>query len=376
LIAIAVRFAVFFGSWIWPIPNESQVPVSPLHLQAYLDFAFYLDSLEQYRSLSFRDLLDLFIAFYQRPFTEQFGHIIAGPVFPILVGVFDYRLNNTLPLGLFYLGLSCLLSFVWLRYLSSNGVGFIWLAGLAVVPNPIWFTLIISPDIVFAALIALFHYFYFKDDRKVSDGLFWLGFLLLILLTRPNGYSVLLFVFVDFGYRAIKGDKSSIPGAVMFLVLAALFALYLYPYFITEARKTVEDAVFFGLTTSAYRTGLFPVLPGLLDVSLSWLMLAGAKVLYFVGLRPAYGDTDMWLVFARASAGLILLPGMIVAVFKAPRRELLFMLIFFLPIFFGPTQDRYNLPLFAILFRYGSVAWDYLFAMLPKRLRLSKIVND
>jgi hypothetical protein len=352
------------------------VPVSPLHLQAYLDFDFYLISLERYRSLSFMELLNLFIAFYQRPITDQFGHIIAGPVFPILVGVFDYRLNNTLPLGFFYLSLSCLLSFVWLKYLSLNRVGFIWLLGLAIVPNPIWFTLIISPDIVFAALIAFFHYFYFKDDRKLSDGFFWVGFLLLILLTRPNGYSILLFVFIDFGYRVIRGEKNSIPGAVMFSVLIALFALYLYPYFITEARKTVGDAVFFGLTTSAYRTGLFPILPGFLDVSLSWLMLAGAKILYFVGLRPAYGDTDLWLVVARAGAGLILLPGMIIALFMASRRELLFLLIFFLPIFFGPSQDRYNLPLFAILFRYGSVAWDFLFALLSKWRRLSKIVAD
>jgi hypothetical protein len=358
---------------MWPIPNESLMPVSPVQPQAYLDFGFYLQSLEQYRSLSPTELIDLFVIFYQRPFSEQFGHIIAGPVFPGLVGIFDYSADNTLPLALFYLGLSCVLSVVWLKYLNSQGVHFIWMLALAVAPNPIWFTLVISPDIIFATLIAFFHYFYFKEESQPIDKLIWLVFLSLVLLTRPNGYSILLFVFIDYGYRALRGDKSVIPGTVLFAVLTALFALYLYPYFITEARKTVSDAIFFGIKTSSYRAGLFAALPVFLDVPISWLALAGAKILYFVGLRPTYGDTILWLVVLRASAGAILLPGLLVALFIAPRREQLFLLVFFLPIFFGPTQDRYNLPLFAILFRYGSTAWDYLFDRLPGTRRRSKV---
>jgi hypothetical protein len=364
---------VFFGSIIWPIPNESLLPVSPTHPQAYLDFSFYLKSLEQYRSFSPLELLELFVAFYQRPFSEQFGHIIAGPVFPGLVGIFDYSADNTLPLALFYLALSCALSIFWLKYLNSQGVRLIWMLALALAPNPIWFTLIISPDIIFAALIAFFHYFYFKSESKIGDKLMWLIFLSLVLLTRPNGYSILLFVFIDYGYRVLRGDKSGIPGTVLFAVLTALFALYLYPYFITEARKTVSDAVFFGIKTSAYRTGMFPTLPTFLDMPISWLALAGAKILYFVGLRPTYGDTSLWLVILRASAGAILLPGLVTALFRAPRREQLFLLIFFLPIFFGPTQDRYNLPLFAILFRYGAIPWDYLFDRLSGTHGMSKV---
>jgi hypothetical protein len=351
------------------------MPVSPLHPQVYLDFRFYLQSLEQYRSLSFMELLDKFITFYQRPFSEQFGHIIAGPVFPGLVGIFDYNPKNTLPLATFYMGMSCILSFAWLKYLSSNGVGLIWLIALALAPNPIWFTLIISPDILFATLIAFFHYFYFKSGRKLSDSAFWLVFLLLILLTRPNGYSILLFVFIDFGYRLVRGDKDSLPGVAFFSILVALFALYLYPYFITEARKTVADAIFFGLKTSDYRTGLFSDLPRFLDLVISWTALAAAKLLYFVGLRPTYGDTSWWLVLLRASAGVILLPGLILVAFRAPRREQLFLAMFFLPIFFGPTQDRYNLPLFAIMFRYGSIVWDYVFARLLKGSGLAKVAS-
>jgi hypothetical protein len=361
---------------VWPIPNESLVPVSPLETQAYLDFSFYLKSLEQYQTMSLSELFDLFVAFYQRPITDQFGHIIAGPVFPALVGIFSYDSSNTLPMAFSFLGISCVLSFVWLKYLSLSGVRLFWMLALALAPNPIWFTLIISPDMIFAVLIAFFHYFYFKPDRSVSDNLNWLVFLLLILLTRPNGYSILLFVFIDYGFRSCKGDKSSIPGVAIFAFLVALFALYLYPYFITEIRKTVSDAVFFGIPTSDYRAGLFSNFPGFLDLPLSFLMLAGAKLLYFSGLRPSYGDTNVWLVLLRAGAGAILLPGLITAFFRAPGREKVFLGLFFLPIFFGPTQDRYNLPLFAIMFRYGSIGWEYLFALLLKGSRLGKVEAD
>jgi hypothetical protein len=364
IIAVLVRCAVFVGSMIWPIPNESQVLVSPLVTQAYLDFSFYLKSLEQYQTLSMSELLDLFVIFYQRPLTDQFGHIIAGPIFPMLVGIFDYDAENTLPLAFFYLGISCVLAFVWLKYLSSHGVRFYWLIALAIVPNPIWFTLIISPDLIFATFVAFFHFYYFKDNRRISDNFIWLGFLLSLLLTRPNGYSILLFVFIDYGYRAIKGDKAGIRGTAFFAILVTLFALYLYPYFITEARKTVTEAVFFGITTSEYRSGLFIQLPAFIDKPLSWLVLATAKLFYFVGLRPSYGDTSLWLVLLRAGAGAVLLPGLVYAAFSAPRREQMFLAMFFVPIFLGPTQDRYNLPLFAILFRYGAIVWDLFFARL------------
>jgi hypothetical protein len=351
---------VFFGSMFWPIPNESLDLVSPLHHQAYQDFQFYIDSLEQYRTLSLMELWDLFSAFYQRPLTEQFGYIIAGPVFPGLVGVFKYGEGSTVPMGLFYLGVSCLLAFIWLKYLSSGGVHFFWLLVLAIAPNPIWFTLIISPDIIFAIFVTIFHFFYFKDQKNIRDNITWITFLLLLLLTRPNGYSILLFVLFDFCLRSSRGERIFISGTVILVILSVLFALYLYPYFVTATRITVTDIGFFNQSTAEYHQGLFPNLPEFIDITLSWILLAGAKLLYFTGLRPSYGDTSMWLVALRGAAGLVLLPGLLYVFIKAERREQLFISIFFLPIFIGPTQDRYNLPVFAILFMYGTMFWNSL----------------
>lgn len=361
-IAVAVRLGVFAWALVWPIPNESLFPVSPLNIQGYPDFAFYLRSLEQYRTLPIAELFAKFVAFYQSPFEEQFGHIIAGPFFPALMELFDYRAGNTLPMALFYLVLDCAWAAIWLKYLSNRGMSAFWQLLLAIAPNPVWFMLVVSPDLVFALLVALFFYFYMRDERRPRETLLWVGFLLLILLTRPNGYSVLLFVLVDFAWRNVKYRTQEPWGLLSIGLLALLFGLYLYPYFITEMRKTAEDNIFFGLPTSAYAAGLFRTLPEWLDLTVSWAALAGAKTLYFVGLRPSYGATSDILVAFRALAGLVLLPGLVVAALRAPMRERLFLGLFFLPIFLGPTQDRYNLPIYPLLFYYGSTFYDALWA--------------
>ena len=125
------------------------------------------------------------------------------------------------------------------------------------------------------------------------------------------------------------------------------------------------DTQYFGIRSSEYIAGMIGILPTWLDLLVSWGALAGAKVLYFVGLRPSYGETTMTLVFVRAAAGLVLLPGLIHIIFAMPRRQKLFVALFCLPIFLGPAQDRYNLPIFPLLFLHGALAYQALY----KRLR-------
>ena len=61
-------------------------------------------------------------------------------------------------------------------------------------------------------------------------------------------------------------------------------------------------------------------------------------------------------------AGIVLLPGMIYAIWYAPRRTKLFLIVFMLPFILGASQDRYNLPILPILFYYGALfyiaAWS------------------
>ena len=90
----------------WPIPNENQFYVSPLHPPGYQDFEFYMASLKRYAMDSIWEIIGDFVAFYQRPFEDQFGHIIAGPVFPALVALFDYQIEKSIPFSVFFYFLS------------------------------------------------------------------------------------------------------------------------------------------------------------------------------------------------------------------------------------------------------------------------------
>jgi hypothetical protein len=367
LVMVLYRLAIFFGSMIWPIPNENLTPVSPLNGQGYLDFQFYLTSLVQYQSLPLADIFEKFIAFYQRPFQEQFGHIIAGPVFPAIIGIFDYRPGNTLPLSVTFLILDCLWSGLWIKWASNKGIPTIGLFGFALAPNPVWFMLILSPDLVFAALVGFFYLIYFREHQTRISGIVWGTLLCLILLTRPNGYSLLLFVLLDVFWTQYRDDGFKVWRIAFLSALALLFALYLYPYFITEMRKTAVDHVFFGYKTSDYSGGIFPLLPDLLDKSLSLLALGMAKTLNFVGLRPSYGATHDFLVLLRALPGFLLLPGLVWGIFYAGVRHRMLLLLFTLPIFLGPSQDRYNLPVYPLLFFFGIQFYQHFWRKVASR---------
>ena len=356
-VAVLFRLTVFVGSIFWPIPNENLVPVSPLSNQGYFDFAFYLDSLHQYRTLHPMELLGKFVEFYQRPLDSQFGHIIAGPVFPLLIGIFDYAEGQTLPMALFYLSVDCVWSIAWLWWFARRRLPFAWMVVFALAPNPVWFMLVVSPDLIFAALIGFFYVLYFSDRRSPASNAAWIGLVLLILLTRPNGYSILLFVLADGAWRHFRVKRIDVWTIAAFLGMAILFGLYLYPYFITEMRKSAADHVFFGLPTSAFIGGVFASLPEWLNIVVSWLALAIARVLYFVGLRPSYGATPELLVILRALPGMILLPGLVWGLMRGGGRQAMFLALFCLPVFLGPSQDRYNLPVYPLLFFFGAQAY-------------------
>ena len=353
LVAWAFRAGVFVVAAIRPIANERGEPVSPLLPQSYLDFAFYSDSLNLYAG-SWANILRDFIRFYQDPAAFDGGPIIAGPVFPALIGLFRYGPGFYLPLELFFLAVSCALVAFWLWWLAGQGLGRGWLLAFALIPNPVWFTLVTSPDLLFAAIFAGFFYFYFVAKRSRWQTAAWIAFLVLLPLTRPNGYAVLLFVGLHVAWEALQQRRINASRAALAILLLIVFALFLYPYFLSEMQKAGNILSYFGHTPAAYVGGVYPSLPRWLDLPLSWSSLAAAKLMYFTGLRPSYGVTAPELVLARAAAGLVLLPGFAYLILRAPLREKALIALFALPILVGPSQERYYLPIYPILFLYGA----------------------
>ncbi len=365
-LAVLFRVVVFFATMIMPIPNEDLFLVSPLHGQKYLDFSFYVESLHQYRSETIWSIFQKFVHFYQRPLEEHFGHIIAGPIFPLIIGIFDYTDGNTLPLATCFLFFNCLWWVIWLRWFAEKGLGLAWLCIMALMPNPVWFMLVVSPDFVLAALVGFFYVLYMREQQTAQTMLLCAFFVVCIVLTRPNGYSVLIFVLLDNLWRHYRSGDGNLWLIALVGVSTFLVGLYLYPYVVIEARKMVINHVFFGMSTSTFWAGLFPKLPDWLDIPLSLLALGGAKILYFVGLRPSYGMANDGLVLLRALPGLVLLPGLVWGLFFAGMRTRLFLITFLLPVLMGPSQDRYNLPLFPLLFGFGAHAMSVLWQRLRR----------
>jgi len=355
LLAILFRVGMFAYAAILPISNEDGLRVSPTTYQRGIDFSFYSESAEAYASVSIVDLFGKYVAFYNAPFSEQRGYITAGPVFPLLISALDYSEVSTIPLALLFLFMATALAVMWLLWLDKMGVSFPWLIIFALLPNPLWFMLNISSDLPLAFLTACFYLLYFRDHWRIPHVIGWLIVVALAVLTRPNGYSLVVFVFLDLVLRRDWDLQKRFVAGGLAGAFAVLCGLYLYPYFVNTMKMTAELRAnyFFGISQDDFVIGVFSQLPSWLDVPLSWLSLLGAKTLYLVGLRPSFADVDWWIVFLRAGAGVIMLPGLVYVALCGGRRHRLLIGLFVLPILLGPSQDRYILPIQPLLFYFG-----------------------
>lgn len=354
--ATAIRFGVFVFAMFVPIPNEQGDLVSPLLPQRYLDFQFYLDSLARYAA-SLPEVAHQFVDFYRAPFSDRVPGLISGPVFPLVIGVSGFSSGAYLPLGIAYLVLGSALAILWLGWLHKHGVQGPWLVAFALLPNSIWFTLVISPDLLFAAEFAAFFWAYFATGRSRWQTVGWVTALVLMILTRPNSFSVMLFVALDVAWTLLRGRSLPLTRAAALLVLLLVSGVYLFPYFVFEMNKAGNLLTYFGYTPVQYLDGIYTVLPEWLDRLLSWVSLLGAKLLYLTGLRPSYGITPWGMVLLRGAAGLVLLPGLVVLLWTAPMAVRALVALYCLPFILGPAQDRYYIAVYPLLYLYGVRGW-------------------
>ena len=125
----------------------------------------------------------------------------AAPLFPLLIYLADYRDANPLPMAVLFFCLSTTWIVVWLKWLIAQNVPFWMLVLVALLPHPIYYMICISTDLLFALLFAVFFVHYFKRSWQTSNIVVWSVCLLLMLLTRPNGVAVMLFVCADIVMR-------------------------------------------------------------------------------------------------------------------------------------------------------------------------------
>lgn len=372
LVTAVLVYAAFLALLaVRPMRNDFGEPVSPFHkVERANDIAFYESTLGTYRTLGLGGLLarfaDAITQVTRHPIREVDWrrYWLSGPVFPVLLALFDYRAGHTLPLALAYFVLAVLYAGAWLYWMAARGLPRVWLMGFVLLPSPAWYMVTISTDLLFATLFVLFYLTSVADrsqtgSARSSLGLLGVALLLLLGLTRPNALSLVSFVLLHQAYRL--ANKAARPAHVAVCAGLLLLLLFYYlPYVLATYTIGASGTIYtyFGRPVTSFTDpGLFPDLPGLINRAASLCALAGAKTLYFVGLRPSYSQQGWLIVLIRSAPGLVLLPGLIRLFWRERGSERLLVAFFFVPMLFGPAQDRYNLPIQALLYYHGALAW-------------------
>lgn len=360
--SIIVRLTIFLLAMVFVINDHKGYVVSPLVVQKGIDTKFYQSAANHYKTIGISVLIEKTKAFYQAPeiIVEKpeasLSKISPLPLFPLTLIGFNYKTGNTLPLAIFYLFVSCILCYGWLKWLKQNNVPNWGLWTFAVIPNPVYFMLAISTDLLFAFLFFIFFVSYFNEHRH-SKNSFWIYSLIGMSLLRPNAISIILFVLWD---KYFNDENSLIRDNrklnLLIIVVTGILVVFTLPYFIYYV-TFAKSFTYFGISNEEYLKGAFKAFPEVLDRIISLGSFILAKILYFVGLRPSYSDIPMHMLFLRSFVGIFLLPGFFYLYFYGDKRIKYLFSLYILPIFLGATQDRYHLPVMPILYFYGIVAF-------------------
>ena len=371
IVAVGIRIAVVAGTAVWPVPNENGFPVSIFHIATSLDMWIMNKARLDYSLVGAHDhslalTIESFKNFYIDPGVDT-AVFYPPPLFPLLLEAVDYKWDNTVLIGMLFLSLGILMAAAWLRWLAARQVPLVWLVAFALLPHPIWHMIHIGTDLLGAVFFAGFFLSYFGLQRSRQRILVSLFFLIMLLLTRPTGVSVAIFLLVDLLFLERNLDlRHRLLVCLGVCVLCIPFAVFYTPIFVSVA-ITETHYTFLDIPVADYYAGIFEFMPRWLDLGLSWLSLIGVKVLYLVGLRPSWGDAGIEMLIIRSAPGLIFLPGLFWMFIKAPRRELLLVVLVLLPVMVGAAQDRYTLPIQPFLLFYGYLAYRSLWNILVQR---------
>jgi len=366
MLAVAARLFVFFFSIYYPISDEKGRRVSPLVVSSSIDIVNYNKIALVYFGNSSNTIVDVISDYFQDPHRKKSNFKLPAPVFPLLLFTLDYKEGNTLPTSIFYLIMSISLCVAWLKWFDGRGVPGMWLVIFAIVPNPIWYMLAASPDLLFAVIFVVFYSLYFRDNWSSLNLLLCIVFVLALLLTRPNAVSIVLFVILDTVRRRHINSKTGLLIAGGFIIVSIPMLVFFYPYFMAFVKGS-QVLAYFGLAPAEYLSGIYDALPTWLDRPLSVISLFFAKLLYTVGLRPSYGDTPLYFVMLRSAIGMVLLPGLIYIVVKGDWAHRLLIAFTLLPVLAGASQERYLLFIQPILFYFGVTAYGAAWAALNNR---------
>lgn|GEM_PF-1225902 len=285
--------------------------------------------------------------------------IVPGPVYPALVSLFGFQASPVL-LSTLYVGLGLLLGLAWASWAKGRAMPWQAQALLGAFPFLVYYAVLVSTDLLFALWVWAVFYLLSKASNGFRIPFIWLAaFILLAVLTRPTGLALVGIAGLFLVLRSPRQMFKTWPGVLflLFLFFISFWGLVYYaPYYLVHDANGANTH-YFGLLPQAYKDGLFPSLPEMLNTGVSWALLFFAKLLHAAGLRPSYADIHPLLTLARALPGIIFLPGLLLVMIKGSLLERIFVGLFMLPVFVAASQERYLLGIMPIMFYWGWVLW-------------------
>lgn len=358
-----VFFSRLIAFWIfdrWDVVNDSGVAIKPLGEPAYLDYAGYQSCIGSAWSEIFRPIV--FGQYALINVSEALSWLRAqnikpGPIFPELLDAWGYERNRA-PLSYAYLVFGGVLGWLWAILLAWRKMG-LWMQALvACFPAMVYYSFLVSTDLLYAVLIAIFYATAWAVLLRKSGALIWcIVALVVAVLSRPNALAMIPVLFVVIAFEATLRW----PIKLILSTILGLFGLYMLiyymPYYWVHEGNSVHTH-YWGIFPHQFHVGIFSGLPKWLNQAFSLLLLATSKVIYSVGLRPSYAELSSWLVLARAWPGVLLLPGLIYGLWQGHWFDRTFIFFFMLPVYVGAAQERYLLAITPLLLMWGVKAYS------------------
>ena len=354
---IFTRLCVYFITEYFNVINDSGVPIKFGGEPAFLDYINYKNHVltawtEITRPVNF--FIRLLEDWKSACVWLKEQELKPGPIFPMLIKISGYEENRYFLAWIYQIG-GCLLGLHWAKWLRSVGEA-LWLQIVsACFPALIYYSLLVSTDLLYACLIALWLF----SARKVLENTkgYWsltIVLTLLLLLARPN--SIALLPMMSLLAWKVKNFRVCLLWNLFWGMVGVYMLIYYLPYYWIHD-SNAGSTHYWGILPYDYYNGIFRTIPAWISTPLSWLIFAISKLMYSVGLRPSYASVNELYVIVRAIPGLLFLPGLIYLLFSSHWFERCFVFFFILPVFIGASQERYLLALTPFLLLWGVRAW-------------------
>jgi hypothetical protein len=373
---LLARAVAFWQLERWDVVNDSGLAVKPLGEPAFSDYAAYQMHINSAWREMFRPLL--FIQYAWTDVAEAWSwlrgqQLKPGPIFSAILNIWGYERNRA-PLAWFYLLSGCGLGWLWARFLEWRGMGF-WVQALAACfPALVYYSFLVSTDLLYAVLMATFYATAWAVLMRKKGAWIWcMMVLMLAILCRPNGLAMIPMLFVVLAVESTLTRSTRVLWVLIWGLFGLYMLIYYLPYFWLHEGNSAGTH-YWGLYPQQFHEGFFSDLPLCLNQTASLLLLGVSKVIYSVGLRPSYSDINPWLVLARAWPGVLLLPGLIYGLWRGHWFDRTFVFFFLLPVYVGAAQERYLLAVTPLLLLWGIQAYCALWGQWTQRDQVRGIV--